>query len=170
MSALISLLLFCHLLGAFTGIATAIGGEFAYLRAIRDGKIDAAERAHLRIAARGLRFGMSLLLLASFALVILAYILHEPLQPALTASYWIFMTLVLLIIGLSWALARRRVSFALGSAALLAAWWLLAYLTLGRLPLSYGAAIALYVVLTAVVYVLLRSVRFFVSSLTHRTI
>lgn len=161
MTKLILFLFFCQVLGAFTGACTAIWGELAHIRAMRDGKVDTAERAHLRVIAHGLRFGMTLLLLSTLALTIVAYVQGETLQPALTTSYWIFTLLALLIIGFSWALSRRRVSFTFGSVAALTAWWLLAYLTLGRLPTSFGSAVALYVVLTAVIYGLLRSIRFF---------
>jgi hypothetical protein len=159
------------MLGAFTGAFTAIWAELVYIYAMRppatpahagragDGKIDSAERAHINIITHGLRFGMTLLLLASLALIVIAYVLNVVMQPALTASYWIFMTLALLIIGLSWALARHYLSFSLGSAATLSAWWLLAYATLGQLPISFGAAIALYIVLTAVLFVVLHSIR-----------
>ncbi|MFA5942096.1 MAG: hypothetical protein WC798_00270 [Candidatus Paceibacterota bacterium] len=161
MTKLILFLFFCQVLGAFTGACTAIWGELAHIRAMRDGEIDTAERAHLRVIAHGLRFGMTLLLLSSLALAVVAYALHETLQPALTANYWIFTLLTLLVIGFSWALARRRVSFTFGSAAALTAWWLLAYLTLGRLTIPFGSAVALYVVLTAVIYGLLRTIRIF---------
>jgi len=160
MASLILFLLFCQALGACVGVFTAIWGELAHIRAMRDGKIDTAERAHLRVIAHGLRFGMTLLLLASFALVVIAYTLHWTPQPALTASYWTSIALALLIIVVSWALSRRRISFPLGSAAALTAWWLLAYLTLGQLPMySFGSVIALYVVLTAVIYVVLHCIR-----------
>ncbi len=160
MVALILFLIFCQALGACVGVFTAIWGELAYIRAMRDGKLDSAERAHLRIIGHGLRFGMTLLLLASFALVVVAYALRGTPQPALTAGYWIFVALAFLVIGFSWALSRRHISFAFGSAAALTAWWLLAYLTLGRLPvLSFGSAVALYAVLTAVIYVVLYCVR-----------
>jgi len=152
MATLILVLVFCQALGAFAGAFAALWGEIVYVLAIRDGKIDSAERAHLRVIGNGLRFGMMLLLLSSLALVVISYLLHGEVQPAMTASYWIFMTFAVLIIIISWALARRNIPFALGSASALAAWWLLAYLTLGQLPVSYGAAAALYVVLTAVLY------------------
>ena len=160
MTTLIFFFLFCQVLGAFSGVFAAIWGERAYICAMRDGKIDTAEQEHLAVIGKGLRFGMSLLLTASLALIVSAYTLHNALQPALTASYWIFITLALLIIGISWALSRRRISFVFGSAAAFAAWWLLAYLTLGRLPISFGSAVALYVVFTAIMYAVLRSVHF----------
>ena len=160
MDTLPSLLVFCQALGALIGAVWAVWGEIEYLRAIRDGHIDKAERRHLDALARGLRFGMALILLASLGLVISAYSFGSALQPALTASYWSFILLALLIILITWALSRSRVSFAFGSAALFTAWWLLVYLTFGRLPpLTLGASIALYVVATGVFYMVLRSVR-----------
>jgi len=160
MITLILFLIFCQALGACVGAFTAIWGELAYVRDMRDGKLDTAERAHLNVIAHGLRFGMTLLLVASLALVVIAYAFNETPQPALTASYWIFIALAILIIGISWALSRKKISFAFGSAITLTAWWLLAYLTLGQLPIvSFAAAVALYVVLTAVIYVVLRYLR-----------
>ena len=160
MTATISFLLFTQALGACTGAFTAVWGELAYMRAMRDGRIDGAERAHLHIIAHGLRFGMTLLLLSSFGLVIVAYLLRAASQPALTPTYWTLIVLSLFVILVSWALSRRHISFTLGSAAVFSAWWFLAYLTLGWLPpLSLGASVAFFVVATALFYVVLRLAR-----------
>jgi hypothetical protein len=162
MTATVSFLVFAQAFGACVGAFTAVWGEFAYMRARRDGKIDVAERAHLRIIANGLRFGMSLLLLSSFGLVVVAYMLHATLQPALTPTYWTLIALSLFVIGAAWALSRRHVSFTLGSAAVFSAWWFLVYLTLGWLPpLSFGAAVAFFAVATALFYAVLWSARRF---------
>jgi len=161
MDVLVAFLVFCQALGAFIGAFVSVWSEIVYVRAMRDGHVDAAERMHLSMLARGLRFGMLLLLLASFGLIIVDYQLRLAFQPALSSSYWISVMLALLIIGSSWALSRRRISFAFGSAAAFAAWWLLVYLTFGFLPLSFGAAAALYLVLAAILYgvlILVRSV------------
>ena len=48
--------------------------------------------------ARGLRYGMSLLLLSSLGLVIVAYMLDFSVQPAVTASYWILIILAFIIV------------------------------------------------------------------------
>lgn len=160
MTALVALLVFCQVLGAFTGAFAAVWGEIAYVHAMRDGKIDRAERAHMNALGHGLRFGMTLLLLSSAGLVVVAYILRVSEQPAFTATYWIFTTLAILVIGVSWALSRGRISFALGSAAAFTGWWFLAYLTLGKLPsLSFGAAVAFFVVATGIFYALFQYVR-----------
>ena len=163
MTTLVSFLAFCQALGALVGAFTAVWSELAYIRAIRDGHIDGAERAHLDVIAKGLRFGIALLLLASFGLVVVDFILQATLQPALSASYWTSILLAFLIIGVSWALSRRRISFAFGSAILFTTWWFLAYLTFGLLPpLSFGATVAFFVVATGIFYALLQYARFLV--------
>ncbi|MDP2594160.1 MAG: hypothetical protein Q8P36_02380 [bacterium] len=163
MDALTGLLVFAQAFGALVGAIYAVHGELAYLRAARDGHIDKAERVHLDALARGLRFGMTLLLLASLGLVILAYASSTPIQPALTSGYWSFLALALLVTFLSFALSRGRISFSLGSAAVFTGWWFIVYLAFGRLPpLTLGASVALYVVATALFYVLLRFLRAFV--------
>lgn len=161
MTTLVPFLFFCQALGASVGAFLAVWSEISYVRAMRDGHIDRAERAHLDVLAKGLRFGMTLLLLASLGLVVAAYLLEVAVQPALSANYWISVVLSLLIICATWALSHHSISFALGSATVFTAWWFLAYFTIGWLPpLSFGAAVALLVMATAVFYALLHYGRF----------
>ena len=170
MDAFISFLVFCQALGALVGALTAIWSELAYVRALRDGKIDVAERVHLRVIGNGLRFGMTLLLLASFGLIVMAYLLSSP-QPALTPSYWTLIALALLIISVSWALSRKHIPFALGSASVFTAWWFLVYLSFGWIPpMSFGAAVMSFVVATAIFYAVLQYARLLVldSTMKHR--
>ncbi len=156
---LIPLLVFCQAFGALIGAFLAIWGEFSYIRALRDGKIDTAERAHLQMIARGLRFGMTLLLLSSLGLLIEAYLFSFP-QPALTVSYWTLIALALLIISVSWALSRKSISFALGSASIFTAWWFLVYLSFGWIPpMSFGATVMSFVIATALFYGILHYAR-----------
>jgi hypothetical protein len=164
MDSIIPFIVFCQALGALVGATTTVGGELAYLRARKDGHIDAAERAHLRIIAHGLRFGMTLLLIASFALVIVAYLLQTRTQPAVTPAYWMLIVAALVVVYVSWALSRRKISFAVGSAIAFTGWWFLAYLTIGWLPsLTLGATVGFLVVATAMFYGILGYARM----LTH---
>ena len=160
MTAFISFILFCQVLGALIGAYTTIWSELAYIRAMRDGKIDHAERAHLRVIAHGLRFGMVLLLISSFALVVVAYFSHSILQPAFTSTYWTLITFSLLVVYASWALSRKHISFALGSAIAFTAWWFLAYITIGWMPpLSFGGTVGFFVVATGIFYAILQYAR-----------
>ncbi len=163
MTSFVALLVYCQALGAVVGAVTAVWSELAYVKATRDGRVDGAERAHLDIIAHGLRYGMSLHLLASLGLVIFAYQSHTSLQPALTASYWTLIALALIIITLSWALSKKRVAFKLGSASIFTAWWFLVFLSFGLLPLTFGAAVMSFIVATAIFYGLLYYARLLAS-------
>lgn len=156
MSALVFAFGALQAIGAVVGAGGAVFAEIFYLDAIRDGVIDAAERAHLRIIAHSLRWGMLLVLLSSICLVLLNFIYEAWPQPALTAAYWTEMALVFVIIYASWAMSKRIISFTLGSAAVFSAWWYVALLVFGKMPaLSFGASLALYAVSTAILFGLL---------------
>lgn len=159
-----SLLVFCQILGAAGGAVFALWAELSYLRALRDGRVDVAERLHLEGVAKGLRFGMTILLLASLGLVIEAYLNDIAVQPALTGSYWMSISLALLVIAFSWALSRRRAPFALSSAAVFSGWWFLTFISLNRAAeITFGEGVAFYVVTTAVLYAILRYLRLLAS-------
>ncbi|MFZ1075601.1 MAG: hypothetical protein WAN50_04480 [Minisyncoccia bacterium] len=162
MADIVSLLVLCQALGAAAGVFLAIRGEIAYVQAMRDGKIDRAERAHLDLLANGLRFGMTAILFSSLCLVILSYAASFVPQPALSTSYWFLITLALIVTLVSWALSRNRISFAFGSAIIFTGWWFLTYLNFGLLPgLSFGPLFAFFVVAVAVFYGLLQTLRYF---------
>ena len=169
MDFLLPLLVFMQALGAVVGVVYAVLAELEWMRAVKDGKIDRAERAHLTQIAKGLRFGMMTILVSSLGLVILAYMAHG-MQPAETASYWTMILFALLIVALSWALSRKKVSFALGSAAVFAAWWFLATLTLGQIPaMNFGSALAFYAVATGVFSGILYYARTLILSSAQKT-
>ncbi len=152
---------FCQALGALIGVVMAVWGELAYVRAMRDGRLDHAERAHLAAIAHGLRFGMLLLLLASVGLVVASYGSGLVVEPAMTASYWTLVSLAVLVIAVTWALSRKLISFAFGSALVFSGWWFLLFITFGLFPpMSFGSAAAAFVVSTAVFYGILRFLRF----------
>jgi hypothetical protein len=159
----LTLLVATQAFGAFFGTGCVIVSEVAFVRAMHDGVITSAERVHLAHLGRALRYGLALVLLSSFGLAIEAYLRASAVQPALTTSYWLLVALSLLIIYASWALSRGRISSALGSAVLFTGWWFLCYLVVGLFPsVSFGGAVALYVVATALFYGILAYARFLV--------
>lgn len=152
MNAFLTLFTLVQAAGAVIGAGGAVFAEIFYVRAIQDGKIDDAERAHLRVVADALRWGMLILLVGSIGLVLTDFVYLVPVQPALSHAYWIEMGLAFAIIFFSWALSKKVIGFSLGSAGVFAGWWLLALLVLGRLPdVGFGAAVALYIVSTAII-------------------
>lgn len=160
MTSIVLALLSLQAFGALFGAVSAVWGEIAYIRAHQDGLIDQAERAHLERIALGLRFGMLTLLLSSFGLIVVSYMLGVTTPPGLSVGYWLLVCLALLTVWASWALSRKRISFDIGSAVVFSAWWTLFYLSSGLLPpLSLGAAVAVCVVVTVLFYLLLRMMR-----------
>jgi hypothetical protein len=157
MDLLLGTLVVCQALGALVGTMCAVWGQIAYVRALRDGVVDRAERAHLDAIAHGLWVGMSLLLASSLGLVFFAHASGAAVQPGVTASYWALMILAFTVIGLTWALSRRHISFPIGAAAILMAWWMMLFLAFGRLPTTtLGATLAAYVVGAGILYFLLQ--------------
>lgn len=161
MTTLVSVLVFCQAFGAVIGTFTAVWSEISYAWAMRDRRIDEAERNHLRIIGHGLRFGLLLLLVSSLGLVIAAYVLGAA-QPALSAGYWVQLTLVFIIIVISWNISRRRTPYVHLSAIAFTAWWFMLYLTLGQLPaLSFGAFVSYFVIATGILYLVLAIARYY---------
>jgi hypothetical protein len=160
MQTFISLVIFCQGLGAFLGAGATVWGELAYMWAMRDGHISVAERRHLRVIGHGLRWGMTLLLLSSLTLVVIAYLLQFKTQPAVTAGFWVLMCLALVVIYASWSLSRKKISYALGSALAFTGWWFLVYLVIGSIPaLSFGAMVGFFIVATGIFYAILSYAR-----------
>ncbi len=86
---------------------------------------------------------MSIVLLSSFGLVVVAYGDQTSPQPVLTTSYWLLMISSFIIIGASWAMARQVLTVTRGSIVAFTAWWFLAFLTLGQMPItSFSASLA----------------------------
>jgi hypothetical protein len=164
MTGLTSFFLVLQAVGAGVGVISAVWAEFAYVRAMRDGRVDAAERLHLDTIALGLRYGMLLLLVSSLSLVILAYGAGTAVAPATTSGYWSFMALALLVIVLASTLSRRRLSFSLASAAIFTGWWFLLYIALGRLPaMTFGGSVALFLIAATLLYGVLYSARIYAA-------
>jgi len=109
------------------------------------------------------------ILISSFGLVLVAFLSYG-MQPAETASYWTMIFFALVVVGLSWALSRRKISFALGSAALFSGWWLLAALTLGKAPfVGFGSALAFYAIATGVFAGILYYARMLILNAAKKT-
>ena len=160
MSALVILFTALELCGALIGAAFSIRAEYAWLKAMRDGHIDRAERAHLDEIADGLRYGMVLLVVSSIALVFLSYASGAPLQPATTGTYWSMMTVILVIVIAAWAHSHEWIGFSLASAAVFSGWWFLLYLIIGFVPsVSFGELVGAFIASTILLYAILYGAR-----------
>ncbi len=162
MQTVLSILAFLQAAGAIVGAGGSVLSELFYYRAIRDGRVTGAEREVLDFNANTLTLAMIVLLLSTVGMAVVDFLIGSATQPAVTAPYWVEVTIVLVVIASSWGLMRRRLPHWLGFAAIFTGWWYLALLTLGQVPpASYGASLAVYVIGTAIIAGLLSYFRSF---------
>ncbi|MEK7217962.1 MAG: hypothetical protein AAB728_00700, partial [Patescibacteria group bacterium] len=127
-----------------------------YLRAIRDGAIDATERGFLRLTLPVMRAGLILLVLSGFG-YLLAFRLAGDTMRLYSPVFWAKMTIALVLVLNSFLLHIRRIPVGIGSALSFTSWY--AALILGSwrgMQASYGSILLLYAVAVAVVGVVLR--------------
>ena len=158
--ALIPILAALNTFGALVGTGFTTFAEVFYTHAVSDGEIDHHERKYLRRLFKGFTFGITLVLLSNLALIVLEYLVPDAPQAVLAAPFWALQTLTLLIIATGWLLSKRRISWWLGSAAVLTAWWMMLLIDLGFFNTSsYLVLVFDYILVTALVAGLLSYAR-----------
>jgi len=138
-----------HTLGAALGALGVTFAEILYLKATRDGRVDAREREYIRTTFFALRWGLTLVLLSGVVLGIIEYQNPNAAQGVLFAPLWFQNTLALIIIATGYALAKNRIPWWLGSSALLTSWWFTLVIDAWRsVPFSYLSLVISFIVLT----------------------
>jgi hypothetical protein len=161
-SELLSFFLELHTLGAIICAGYVAFAEFFYTKAASDGIIDHHERKYLRHLFSGLRFGMSIVLVSSIALIVLEYLLPDSPQDVLSAPFWALQTLTLLVLFFAWLLSRKNAEWWFVSAAILTGWWMMLLIDLGYLQqfqLTYFMYLLLYFVVSLVLSGVLSYIR-----------
>jgi hypothetical protein len=149
-----------QVVGAVIGAFFAVVAEMRYVAALRDGKVTTKERRHIVATGRGLRFGMTLVLLSSLGLAALTVAHGSGKDLLLSPSFGALFGVVLLIGAVSWLMAKRPKTFVWGSLVTFSAWWYLVYMTLGALPIrSLMAALALFGAVLLLLSIILHSGR-----------
>ena len=162
MTSLIPLLSGLHLIGTALGCGGITFAEIFYLKAAKDGRIDAAERDHIRSTYWAMKWGLSIALVAGLLLTVVQYQLQASDQAVMYAALWMQDTLAVIIIISGWALAARAFPWWLATALAFSAWWTMLLLHAWQtLPLNYLSLVFMYllfVVATAIIFGYLRSV------------
>jgi len=114
-----------HGLGAALGAGGALFAEIFYAKATADGRVDHREHEWFHATFFALRWGMTLVLLSGIALVVVQYFLPNSPERVLHPALWAQNALSLLILGLAYALTKKRISWQTGAATIFAAWWML---------------------------------------------
>ncbi len=138
LAALATLLAIIHGLGAAFGVGGVTYAEVTYTKAIADNRITDRERDYFAKSFWALRWGMTTVLLSGIALIIVQYFLPDSPDTVLYAPLWMQNTLALVVTLSAWLMARKYISWWLGSSIAFAGWWMLLILDAFALfPFSY---------------------------------
>ena len=146
-SALIPYVAALHTLGALIGVGTVTFAEIFYTKAAADGVIDHHERKYLRHLFHGLTFGMTLVLLAGIALIVLEYLVPDAPQDVLAVPFWALQTLTVFVIILAARLSKGHAQWWFASAGILTGWWMILLIDLGYLN-AFGYVTTLLTIYT----------------------
>lgn len=147
LSAIATLLIALHTLGAALGAGGVLFAEVFYTKATADGRIDKRERAYFETTYWSLRWGMTTVLLTGIALIYIQYFLPDSPQAVLYAPLWIQNTLALFITVSAWALSRGMIPWWVGSALAFAGWWMMLILdAFQHFSFSYFTLLVVYVI------------------------
>lgn len=139
-----TLLVMGHVIGTILGVGGATIAEVQVNVALKDRRIDPAERALMHANYWMIRAGLAMVILSGAALI--AYLYQTGSTWALSShKLWIKELMVAVIILNAVALSRRFVPLWLGAAVSLTSWWGAALLgMIGRLPFSFLEYLAGY--------------------------
>ena len=148
----IPILLALHTLGALIGVGFVTFAEVFYTKAASDGVIDHHERKYLRHLFHGLQFGMVLVIISGFALIVLEYLLPDSPQDVLSAPFWAIQTLTVFVVLLAYLLSKKYVAWWFASAAIFTGWWTILSIDLGYFnQFGYLTILATYLIMTFIV-------------------
>jgi hypothetical protein len=147
LTALATILIFIHSLGAMLGAGGITYAEVFYTKAVADGHVDRKERDYFARSYFALRYGMTTVLLTGLALIIVQYFLPNSPDEVLYAPLWMQNTLALIVTFAAWALSRDFIPWWAGSSIAFAGWWMLLILDAFALfPIPYLFLLFVFVI------------------------
>jgi hypothetical protein len=146
-----TILIIAHVIGAILGVGGATLAEVNVVTALRDGKVDASERALMHANYTMIRVGLAFIIASGIALI--GWHLSQGNDWVLTsAKLWFKEFLVVVIIINAVMLSKRWVALWLGSALSFTAWWMATILGLWRQqPFDFFELFGIFVIAILVV-------------------
>jgi len=146
-----TILVIAHVAGTILGVGGATVAEVNIITALKDGKIDASERALMHANYTSIRVGLAIAILSGIALV--WWHLNAGNTWVITSpKVWFKDLLVLVIIANAVFLSKRWVPLWLGSAVSFSAWWTATILGLWRgVPYGFLELLIGFIVIVLVV-------------------
>ena len=118
-----TLLVIGHVVGTILGVGGATLAEVQMMRALKDGVVDASERALMHANYTAIRVGLAIIVISGLALV--WWQISQGNNWVLTsAKLWFKDLLVVFIIVNAVLLTKRWIPFWLGSAVSFTSWWM----------------------------------------------
>lgn len=148
-----------HILGTALGLGGATFAEIFYLKAARDGIIDATESGFLKTTYFVLRLGMIILVFSGFGYLFF-YRLTGQTELIYNPKLWAKLTIVAFIIFNALLLQAKKMPLWLGSAVSLTSWYSAFILGSWRsLEASYISIILLYIMAVIIVAAFLEIIK-----------
>ncbi|MAF59479.1 MAG: hypothetical protein QF858_02845 [Candidatus Pacebacteria bacterium] len=148
-----------HIVGIVLGVGGATFAEFLYLRALKDGVVDAEEKIILDTTYRIIRIGLFLAVISGFGFLLLFRFTGAE-ERLLDPKLWAKMSIVIILAFNAVLLTMHKIPFWLGSSLSLTSWY--AALILGSwrpYPYSFMETIIAYVIAVFVVAYILHLIR-----------
>lgn len=150
-----TILVIGHIIGTILGVGGATLAEVNVMTALRDGKVDASEKALMHANYTMIRVGLAFVILSGIALV--WWHLSQGNDWVLTSDkVWFKDTLVVFIVINAILLSKHWIALWLGSAISFTAWWMATILGLWRhQPFDFFELFGVFVIAVLVVGALL---------------
>ncbi|MBL7045914.1 MAG: hypothetical protein ISR99_02705 [Parcubacteria group bacterium] len=153
------LLTISHIIGTVLGVGGATFAEFLYIRAIKDGEVDAEEKIVLGTTYRIIRIGLFLSVISGFGFLLLFRFTGVE-ERLLDPKLWAKMSIVIILAFNAILLTMHKIPFWLGSSLSLTSWY--AALILGSwrpYPYTFMETIIVYVMAVFIVAYILHFIR-----------
>ncbi len=146
-----AILVLGHVVGTILGVGGATLAEIQIIRALKDGMVDASERALLHANYTLIRVGTAIIIISG-ALLVWWYISQGNNWVLTSAKIWFKDLLVVFIILNAIFLTKRWIPFWLGSAISFTSWWMATVLGMWhKAPFSFLELIVGYIIIVFVV-------------------
>ncbi|MEX0933843.1 MAG: hypothetical protein WD003_01095 [Candidatus Paceibacterota bacterium] len=146
-----TILIIAHIIGTILGVGGATLAEINVITALRDGKVDASERALMHANYTMIRVGLAIIVLSGIALV--WWHLSQGNEWVITsAKVWFKDLLVIFIIINAVLLSKHWIALWLGSALSFTAWWMATILGAWRgQPFDFFELLGIFVIAVIVI-------------------
>lgn len=154
-----TILIFGHVVGTILGVGGATLAEVQIIRALKDGVVDASEKALLHANYTMIRVGTAIIIITGLLLV-WVHISDGENWVLTSQKLWFKEFLIVLIIINAFLFTKRWIPFWLGSAVSFTSWWMAAGLGMWHaVPYTFFQLLLSYIIIVFIVAGILTLIR-----------